>query len=154
MKKAEISVGKTYVMKVSGKLVPVQVLNVCRFGGWYGINTVTKRDVRIHSAAKLRREYGVPTPAPLNKYGEAVFLHGPVCSECSQRIGKNTRFMINEVNQVNCWRCAGFAENESLESASVCLRCGNEAVAPKSLCCEALVVTPTMQRWYASKKVA
>ncbi len=54
MKKADVIVGKRYVMKVSNKLATVLITNVCQYGGWYGLNTKTNRDVRIRSAAKLR----------------------------------------------------------------------------------------------------
>lgn len=64
MKKAEIEVGKVYIMKVSGKLVPVRISSVCIYGGWNGVNTITKREVRIKSAAKLRREAEPKTKAP------------------------------------------------------------------------------------------
>lgn len=61
MKKSEVEVGKTYTVKVSGKLQPVMLTSVSQYGGWYGINTATKRDVRIRSAAKLRGEWN-PKP--------------------------------------------------------------------------------------------
>lgn len=64
MKKSEVEVGKTYVMKVSGRLVPVRITNSCQFGGWYGLNTVTLREVRIRTAGKLRREFSAPAVAP------------------------------------------------------------------------------------------
>jgi len=48
-------VGETYVVKVSGKLAPVRLTAEHHNGGWVGINTATKRDVRLRSAARLRR---------------------------------------------------------------------------------------------------
>ena len=56
MKKADVTVGKTYIVKVSGNLVPVKLTSVSQYGGWNGKNTVTGRDVRIKTAARLRRE--------------------------------------------------------------------------------------------------
>lgn len=56
MKKDEVKVGAVYAVKVSGRVQAVMVTNVCRFGGWYGTNVTTKRDIRIKSAAKLRYE--------------------------------------------------------------------------------------------------
>ena len=57
MRKAGVIIGKTYVVKVSGKLSPVRVTRTCEFGGWYGTNVRTEREIRIRSAAKLRKEY-------------------------------------------------------------------------------------------------
>ena len=57
MKKSDnITIGKTYIVKVSGHLVPVRLEQVSMYGGWIGRNTRTGREVRIRTAAKLRRE--------------------------------------------------------------------------------------------------
>lgn len=56
MKKADISIGKVYVAKISGKLADVRLDRECEYGGWYATNLFTDREVRIRSAAKLRRE--------------------------------------------------------------------------------------------------
>lgn len=56
MKKAQISVGKRYLVKVSGKIVQVLLTAECRHGGWMGTNLDTKREVRIKTAARLRSE--------------------------------------------------------------------------------------------------
>lgn len=71
MKRAEVVLGKVYLVKVSGKLAPVRItenlgmftpvirLNYApnsRHLGWKGVNTRTGREVRIRSAAKLRQE--------------------------------------------------------------------------------------------------
>lgn len=55
MKKNEVKVGEYYVVKVSGKLVPVRIKEECSNGGWYGCNEATGRQVRIRTAARLRR---------------------------------------------------------------------------------------------------
>jgi hypothetical protein len=60
MKKDEVQVGKTYTVKVSGKLVPVALVQENPLGGWNGVNLVTHRGVRIHSAARLRRRLDRP----------------------------------------------------------------------------------------------
>jgi len=54
MKKKDVEIGGTYRVKVSGKVVPVKILNECHYGGWIGRNTVTGREVRIRSARRLR----------------------------------------------------------------------------------------------------
>ena len=51
MKKKDVQVGRTYVVKVSGVLRPVKLERESDFGGWDGRNTVTGRSVRIRSAA-------------------------------------------------------------------------------------------------------
>ena len=56
MKKAEVKVGGTYLAKVSGAVVPVRIQSEHPRHGWVGVNTVTRREVRIKTAARLRRE--------------------------------------------------------------------------------------------------
>ena len=55
MKKNEIQIGKHYVAKVSGKLVPVRIVQVSPYGGWDGVNTSSGREIRVKTAARLRR---------------------------------------------------------------------------------------------------
>ena len=57
MKKNEIEIGKVYIMKVSGKLTKVRLVSESPYGGWNGLNLETNREVRIRTAAKLRKEY-------------------------------------------------------------------------------------------------
>ena len=56
MKKAEITIGKVYAVKVSGKIAPVKVKNESPYGGWDCENMQTKRDVRVRGAARFREE--------------------------------------------------------------------------------------------------
>lgn len=60
MRAAEVQIGSVYVVKVSGRLTRVRVDSPCRYGGWYGTNLATGREVRIRSARRLRR----PAPSP------------------------------------------------------------------------------------------
>ena len=62
MKKAEVALGRVYVAKVSNKLSKVRLDRESPYGGWVATNLETNREVRIHSAAKLRREYVAPQP--------------------------------------------------------------------------------------------
>lgn len=55
MKKAEIQIGSTYIAKVSGVLAKVRITGESPYGGWRGMNLATGREVRIRSAARLRR---------------------------------------------------------------------------------------------------
>ena len=56
MKKNQIITGALYVAKVSGKLVAVRIIAESRYGGWDAI-VDTGRQVRIKTAARLRRQY-------------------------------------------------------------------------------------------------
>lgn len=55
MLKKQVQVGGTYEAKVSGRLVVVRIDRESRFGGWEGTNLVTRKPVRVKSAARLRR---------------------------------------------------------------------------------------------------
>ncbi len=55
MKKCEVEIGTTYVVKVSGVLAKVRITGESPYGGWRGKNLATGREVRIRSAARLRR---------------------------------------------------------------------------------------------------
>lgn len=56
MKKVNIEIGRIYLAKISGRLVPVDLLHEHFYGGWTAKNMLTGRHVRIKTAAKLRRE--------------------------------------------------------------------------------------------------
>ncbi len=57
MKRKDVQVGRTYLVKVSGKLVPVRLDAEHPSGGWTGTNKETRRQVRVRTAARLRCEY-------------------------------------------------------------------------------------------------
>ena len=63
MKKNEIKIGHVYKAKVSGKIVPVQIVKANPRGGWDGKNLSTGKAVRIKSAQRLRSEKTAATPA-------------------------------------------------------------------------------------------
>ena len=54
MTKSEITIGRYYAVKVSGKMTIVEIEAVSPHGGWTGRNIFTNRRVRIKSAAELR----------------------------------------------------------------------------------------------------
>jgi len=54
VKKADVTIGSTYIVKVSGKLTKVRITRESPYGGWDGLNLATHREVRIRSAARLR----------------------------------------------------------------------------------------------------
>jgi hypothetical protein len=57
MKKNEIKIGSTYAAKITNRVVPVRIDATNPHGGWDATNLVTKKKVRIKSAAKLRGVY-------------------------------------------------------------------------------------------------
>jgi hypothetical protein len=59
MKKSDVVIGGLYVAKVSGKLTAVRIVAPSAYGGWDALNTDTGRQVRIKTAARLRRRYMV-----------------------------------------------------------------------------------------------
>jgi hypothetical protein len=78
MKKIDIQIVGQYIAKVSGKLVPVQILRDSVYGGWDGKNTVTGREVRIRTAGKLRRRAGETTfSVTCSKCGVVYNSHFP-----------------------------------------------------------------------------
>jgi hypothetical protein len=55
MKRQDVQIGSTYIVKVSGMLTKVRITGESPYSGWRGTNLVTGREVRIRSAARLRR---------------------------------------------------------------------------------------------------
>ena len=55
MKKADVQIGATYLVKVSGNLVPVKITHEHPNGGWEGRSLKTRKTIRIKSAQRLRR---------------------------------------------------------------------------------------------------
>ncbi len=58
MKKDEVAIGRTYMAKVSDKVVPVRIDLEHPRQGWFGTNQVTNKRIHIKSAQRLRREVG------------------------------------------------------------------------------------------------
>ena len=56
MQKQDIHIGSTYIVKVSGTLAKVRITREHQRGGWYGTNLATGREIRIRTAARLRKE--------------------------------------------------------------------------------------------------
>jgi hypothetical protein len=54
MTKAKVSIGTTYIVKVSGSLAKVRITRECAYVGWYGTNLATGREIRIRTAGRLR----------------------------------------------------------------------------------------------------
>lgn len=67
MQKQNVHIGTTYIVKVSGTLTRVRLTREHPRGGWYGTNLATGREIRIRTAARLRKEVkpaggGCPEP--------------------------------------------------------------------------------------------
>ena len=62
MQKPNVKIGTTYLVKVSGRLTKVRLTRESPYGGWYGTNLATHREIRIRTAARLRSEV-VPAAA-------------------------------------------------------------------------------------------
>ena len=56
MQKHNVQIGTTYIVKVSGTLTKVRITREHDRGGWYGTNLGTGREIRIRTAARLRKE--------------------------------------------------------------------------------------------------
>lgn len=86
MKQADVSVGTTYVVKVSGHLVPLRLDRESAYGkGWEGTNLATGRQIRIRSAAKLRRVYKPPVPNVVA--AAAAYALKTECNNCGGILG-------------------------------------------------------------------
>lgn len=55
MKARDVEIGSVYTAKVSGRVVNVRITAECPYGGWYAVNELTNKTVRIRTAARLRR---------------------------------------------------------------------------------------------------
>lgn len=60
MRKSQIQISKVYAAKVSGAIVPVQILTERGASGYTARNLYTKRIIHIKSAARLRHEWVSP----------------------------------------------------------------------------------------------
>jgi hypothetical protein len=88
MKKSEVEVGKNYLVKVSGNLCSVKVTGESPYGGWIGRNTVTGREVRIRTAARLRRPLSPKPQPPVTSQviGASTIKNGAVCFRCGRTV--------------------------------------------------------------------
>ena len=70
MKKNEVQIGATYLVRVTGKLAPVRIVCEHPHHGWNGVNVDTKREVRIKSAQRLRKRLdAAPRALPSERLG-------------------------------------------------------------------------------------
>jgi hypothetical protein len=62
MKKADVQVGATYLVKVAGNLVPVKITREHDNGGWEGRSVKTGKTIRIKSPQRLRKRLDDTAP--------------------------------------------------------------------------------------------
>ncbi|MBN2583204.1 MAG: winged helix-turn-helix domain-containing protein [Planctomycetes bacterium] len=62
MKKADVKVGATYLVKVAGNLVPVKIDREHDRGGWEGTSAKSGKTIRIKSAQRLRKRLADAAP--------------------------------------------------------------------------------------------
>jgi hypothetical protein len=53
--KVDVVIGEVYRIRHSSGFTDVKITQVCSYGGWYATNLTSGREIRIKSAAKLRR---------------------------------------------------------------------------------------------------
>ena len=63
MKKSEVKMGQTYLVKVAGNLVPVKITREHDNGGWEGASIKTGKTIRIKSPQRLSRCLADAVPA-------------------------------------------------------------------------------------------
>jgi len=56
MTKDQIRLGGLYIARISGRIVAVRIEQPSIHGGWRATNMATGREIRIRTAARLRRE--------------------------------------------------------------------------------------------------
>ena len=62
MKKNDVQIGATYLVKVAGNLVPVKITREHDNGGWVGTSVKTGKTIRIKSAQRLRKQLADVAP--------------------------------------------------------------------------------------------
>jgi hypothetical protein len=61
MKKSDVKIGATYLVKVAGNLAPVKITRE-HDGGWDGASVKTGKTIRIKSAQRLRKRLDDDAP--------------------------------------------------------------------------------------------
>jgi hypothetical protein len=63
MKKNDVQIGATYLVKVASNLVPVKITREHDSGGWEGTSVKTGKTIRIKTAQRLRKRLADPEHA-------------------------------------------------------------------------------------------
>ena len=83
MRRADVSIGSIYFVKVSGKLTLVRITGQTGWGGWIAVNIATNRQVTIPTARRLRAKFETlpdDDTSPFTKaevFGEAIIRKLP-----------------------------------------------------------------------------
>jgi len=101
MRKADVQYGFVYRVKVSGNLANVRITRSCPYGGWFGLNLATGREVRVKTAARLRFEVHPDAPVPARPEKR--------CETC--------RFWVERYGSLWCSRLDWSAERPTVCSA-------------------------------------
>ena len=83
MKKDNVKLGQTYVVKVSGMVQPVRMDAKNAHGGWDGTNMKTKKPVRVKSAARLRGLWPTKT-MPITEDAKPAADVGPTATPAAE----------------------------------------------------------------------
>ena len=108
MRKDQVSVGASYVAKVSGQLATVRIVGESRYGGWDAVSVRTGRSVRIKTAGRLRSSVDPAKSAAIEER-RARAQHGTGTGD--------------------------YADKASLRAKGSCYRCGRAMQKPDSLFC-------------------
>ncbi len=66
MKKKDVVIGETYIVKVSGRLARVRINSEGELlGGWFATNLDTGRKIRIKTGGRLRERLSAPAYQPI-----------------------------------------------------------------------------------------
>jgi hypothetical protein len=123
MKKNEVQIGQTYMVLVSGKVQKVRLDAESPHGGWTGTNLATKRQVRIRTAAKLRR---VALTAAQERAADALILkHLETRRVREEYPSEELVVEIDVVENTFCGACGGQLYVLGTLGKLVHLRCRN-----------------------------
>jgi len=115
MKKTDVKIGGTYLVKVASNLVPVKITREHDKGGWEGTSVKTGKTIRIKTAQRLRAEAGgksgSDTPRPTKPKAKAADDKPKklgLLEAAAQVLAKsdeplNTKQMVEQVTEQGLW---------------------------------------------------
>lgn len=141
MKKSDVQMGATYLVKVAGNLVPVKIDREHPSGGWEGTSQKSGKTIRIKSAQRLRKRLADAAPAatkPEKATKDAKKTSGRDTSQRGAKEAKqerpsllnlaakvlseageplNCRQMVEKVLATGLWKTKGKTPSATLSSA-------------------------------------
>jgi len=115
MKKTDVKIGGTYMVKVASNLVPVKITREHDKGGWEGTSVKTGKSIRIKTAQRLRAEAGSKSgsdsPKPAKTKAKATDDKPKklgLLDAAAQVLAKsdeplNTKEMVEQVTEQGLW---------------------------------------------------